>query len=177
MRLDFPPPTMKQHLILCALTSSAFATPTVLPRVTAEQLAVRQAATSMPKLEQPTTEVVAVKRPADQSIMKQSTILHDGKNWTLVPTGAVIFLPQAMTMRVDAKPVGRLLPFLEFLAQNRAWLTTNEVSFDQAAGTESLPEERVLYWSKQDKVVVAIHHNGPISVRVAPQKPTAITKK
>lgn len=131
----------------------------------------------MPKMEQPTAEVATVKRPADQSIVKQSTILHDGKNWTLVPTGAVIFLPQAMKSRVDAKPIGTLLPFPEFLAQNRAWLTTNEVSFDQASGSEGLPEERVLFWSKQDKVVIAIHHNGPISVRVAPQKPTALTKR
>jgi hypothetical protein len=168
---------MKHCLILCALTTSVFATPLIQPRVTAEQLAKRQLASPMPKMEQPTAEVVTVKRPSDQSIVKQSTILHDGKNWTLVPTGAVIFLPQAMQSRVNAKPVGTLLPFPEFLAQNRAWLTTNEVSFDQASGTEGLPEERVRFWSKQDKVVIAIHQSGPISVRVAPQKPTALTKR
>ena len=45
-----------------------------------------------------------------------------------------------------------------------------------AAGTEPLPAERAGFWAKQDKVVIAVHQNGPISVQVAPQTP-AITQR
>ena len=37
---------------------------------------------------------------------------------------------------------------------------------EQAAGIEPLPSERTTYWAKQDKVVIAVHQNGPISVRI-----------
>ena len=59
------------------------------------------------------------------------------------------------------------MAFNDFLAANCNWLTTHEVTFGQAAGDESLPAERVGYWSKQEKIVVAVHQDGPISVRVA----------
>lgn len=159
---------MKTALILCAaLASSAFAGSPVLVRITPEQLAKIQHSTPMTRLQKPAKGEVKVSRPTDQSIIKQSVILHDGNNWTLVPKGAVIFLPEAMKSRVDAKPVGTLLAWADFLTKNRAWITTNEVSFNQAAGTESLPVGRVAFWAKQDKAVIAVHQNGPISVRVS----------
>jgi hypothetical protein len=157
--------------LLAALATSALAGQPVLVRITPEALTKLQQGTPMTRLEKPaaTTQVA---RPTEQSIIKQSMILHDGKNWTLVPKGAVVFLPEAMKSRVDAKPVGRLLPFAEFLTNNRSWITTNEVSFDQAAGTEPLPAERAAFWSKQDKVVIAVHQSGPISVTVGKADPT-----
>ncbi len=168
---------MKTSLILIALAASAVASPTILPRTTQQTLATRQAASPMPTLEQPVAKEASAPRPEPQSIIKQSTILHDGKNWTLVPTGAVIFMPAVQRERVDSKPVGTLLAFTEFLAKNRSWITTSEVSFDQAAGTEPLSEERVAFWSKQDKIVIAIHQNGPISVRLEGAKPIASTHR
>lgn len=130
----------------------------------------------MARLERPAANAAPVARPDDQSIIKQSMILHDGTNWTLVPKGAVIFLPEALKNRVDVKPVGTLLPWMEFLTKNISWITTNEVSFDQAAGNVSLPAERVAFWAKQDKIVVAVHQSGPISVNIAKQ-PQTITQR
>jgi len=69
--------------------------------------------------------------------------------------------------KVDSKPVGNLLPFDEFLVLNRSWITTNEVTFDQAVGNEPLLTREVSFWSKQDKMVVAVHRLGPISVSFA----------
>ena len=166
---------MKASFLLIALVSGALAGPPVLTRITPQELSQLQQGSPMSQMEKP-AESVTVARPENQSIIKQSMILHDGKNWTLVPQGAVIFLPAALKDRVDAKPVGRLLAFNEFLSINRSWITTNEVSFDQAAGTEPLPAERAGFWAKQDKVVIAVHQNGPISVQVAPQTP-AITQR
>lgn len=90
----------------------------------------------------------------------------------MVPKGAVIFLPEAMKNRVNVKPVGTLLSWVDFLTKNRAWVTTNDVSFDQAAGSQPLPAERVAFWAKQDKVVVAVHQSGPISVRIVSENQT-----
>ncbi len=130
----------------------------------------------MARLQTASGSDATVSRPTDQSIVKQSMILHDGKNWTLVPKGAVIFVPTVLKDRVDVKPLGNLLAFNDFLTANRAWITTNEVSFNQAAGTEPLSAERTAFWAKQDKVVIAVHQSGPISVN--PSKATqAITQR
>lgn len=169
---------MKITLVLCAsLASGAFAAQPVLVSPTAEtitQLQQQQGNQPMNAIQlTPEGKPVVAQQKEEPSIIKQSVILHDGKNWTLVPKGAVVFLPAALKNRVDVKPVGRLLPFSEFLTQNRAWITTNEVSFDQAAGNEALPAERAAFWSKQDKVVIATHQSGPISIVVKTAPATA----
>lgn len=175
---------MKTTLLLCAaLATSASAADPVLPRPTAATLTQlqQQAASPMGTVLQSAEGKPVVAAPREeQSIIKQSMILHDGKNWTLVPKGAVVFLPTALKNRVDVKPVGILLPFTEFLTKNRSWITTNEVTFEQAAGNEALPAERAAFWSKQDKVVIATHQSGPISVNIkaAPATPsTNITQR
>ncbi|MES2661212.1 MAG: hypothetical protein V4689_21510 [Verrucomicrobiota bacterium] len=163
---------MKTSLLILALASGAFAGPPVLARITPAALAKIQQGNPITDLPQTPESAPQVARPAEQSIIKQSMILHDGKNWTLVPKGAVIFLPEAMKSRVDAKPVGTLLSWADFLTKNVSWITTNEVSFEQAAGNQALPADRVTFWAKQDKIVVAVHQNGPISVNIAKESLT-----
>ena len=168
---------MKSLLFLSlTLAAGALAQTPITARITPQALAKLQQHSPMERLMSAKEGEATVTRPDDQSIIKQSMILHDGKNWTLVPTGAVIFVPKPMSARVDAKPVGTLLPFTEFLTQNRAWITTNEVSFNQAAGEEPLPAERAAFWAKQDKIVIAVHQNGPISINVS-QSAQAITQR
>jgi hypothetical protein len=167
---------MKTVIFLYALASHGFANEPILIRVTAETLANLQKRDPMIRLEKPAENEVTTPRPQNQSIIKESTILHDGRNWTLVPTGAVVFLPESLKPRVNTRPVGTLLPWTAFLTINRAWITTTEVNFDQAAGNEALPEERAEFWAKQDKIVVAVHQAGPISVRVA-KAPDNLTKR
>lgn len=167
---------MKSFFLLVASASAALATPTILPRITPEALAKLQQTSPMAKLVQASaSESAQVARPEGESIIKQSVILHDGKNWTLVPQGAVVFIPEALKSRVDVKPIGNLLTFNAFLTANRGWVTTSDVSFNQAAGTEPVDPERAAHWAKQDKVVVAIHQGGPISIRLSPTP--ALTKK
>lgn len=155
---------MKYALILCVMANNAFSSPPIVARITPDALAKLQHDNPMALLKTPAKAETNVRRPNDQSIINESTILHDGKNWTLVPKGAVIHLPDAMKNRIVAKPTGTLLEWSEFLAINRAWITTNEISFDQAAGKKPLQPERVAFWAKQDKVVIAVHQSGPISV-------------
>jgi len=167
---------MKTALILCALATSAFAGPPVLVRITPEALAKLQQGNPMAQLQKPAPSEAKITTPENQSILKQSMILHDGKNWTIVPKGAVVYLPDALKSRVDVKPVGKLLTFTDFITLNRNWITTNDVSFDQAAGNVPLSAASVAFWSKQDKIVIAVHQSGPISVRIAAE-PQAITKR
>lgn len=165
---------MKPALLLCALAGSAFATVPVTPRITPGELAKLQQQSPMTRLQAPANGGTGVRRPEDQSIIKQSLILHDGTNWTLVPKGAVIFVPEAMQSRVDVAPAGILLAWPAFLAKNRGWITTHDVSFEQASGKKPLQPERVAFWSKHDKVVIATHQNGPISVRVDKDAPSPL---
>lgn len=158
---------MKYTLLLCAMALSAHAAQPVLVRVTAKTLADLQARDPMIRLVTPAEGEAKVVRPHNQSLIGQSTILHDGANWTLVPNGALVFLPEALKSKVNAKPVGTLLPWAEFLTKNSAWISTSEVSFDEAAGNKEIPSERSSQWAKQDKAVVAVHQAGPISVQVS----------
>lgn len=139
---------MKTPFLLLALVSSTFAGTTAPSKPTGLRVAKVQQA--------------PVTNPARKSI-----VLHDGTHWTIVPTAAVLFLPQSVQDKVDAKPVGKLLPWTEFLAKNASWIATNEVTFDQAAGTETLPSSKVAAWETQQKLVVAVHHNGPVPVTIA----------
>ncbi len=166
---------MKTTLILCLLANSTFATVPILPRITPAELAKLQQNNPRTLLQTPAKGETNVSRPEDQSIIKQSAILVDGSHWTLVPKGAVIFLPEAMKSRVDAKPAGTLLAWTAFLARNQAWITTTDVSFEQATGKKPLQPEHVAFWAKQDKVVIATHQSGPISVRVKKEAPSPPT--
>jgi hypothetical protein len=99
-------------------------------------------------------------------------VLHDGSRWTIVPVGSVVHIPERMKSRVGATPSGELLAWQDFLALNRAWISTCEVSFEQASGKDPLPAERTAFWAKQDKIIVAVHQSGPISFRGSTETPT-----
>lgn len=161
-------------LLLSSLAGAALAAPAMTDRITPEEIAARQkpaAAVTQP------AEVAEAKvaRPGEQSLIRQSDILSDGNNWTLVPKNAVLHIPAALNNRIGAKPLGTLLSWTDFLTINRGWLFTEEVTFDQAAGKTPIPPSRTEFWKKNGKVIVAVHLGGPISVRTEPVTPVAST--
>lgn len=157
---------MKATLILCALASHTLAATPITKRITPETLIKHQALDPMSRLVKPEQGKAKVFRPDNQSILKDSTILHDGRNWTLVPIGAVVFTPDGLKSRVNAQPTGGLLSWNDFLTANRSWISTCEVSFEQATGKDALPVDHTPFWSKQNKIVIAVHQRGPISARL-----------
>ena len=170
---------MKTTLILLALASTSFAGPAMTDRITPEEIAARQKAPSpLASIPQPAAvpAEAPVAHPGEQSLIKQSDILNDGMNWTIVPKGAVLHIPPAFATRVGAKPIGKLLPWVEFLTVNRNWLFTEEVTFDIAAGKKPILPSRLEAWQKVNKVIVAVHQGGPISVRPQPATPVASTR-
>lgn len=156
---------MKYALLWCALAANAYATQPILVRVTPDTIARLKERDPMIRMVKPAQGEAKVERPANLSIIGGSTVLNDGRNWTLVPKGAVIHLPESMKARVDQKPVGHMLPWRDFLTKNRNWIATTEVSFDQAAGHQPIPTDRTGLQARQDRIVVATHQAGPISVR------------
>lgn len=156
---------MKAILVVSLITGNALAGQPLVARITPEALARLQQSDPMIRLQKPVASEVKVARPADQSIIAQSTILSDGSNWTIVPNGAVLFIPEKLKSRISTKPSGNLLPWSQFLTASRGWVTTCEVSIDQATGKEEIPTERSAFWPKQDKIIVAVHQRGPISIR------------
>ncbi|BCX49725.1 hypothetical protein HAHE_36330 [Haloferula helveola] len=168
---------MKTLSLLALLPLCAAAAP-MSDRVSSAELNNRrQSPSPLSQLEQNTGEEIKVVRPAEQSLINQSIILSDGLNWTLVPKGAVLHLPADHSARVGTKPIGNLLPWKDFLTLNHAWITSEEVSIRQAEGVQALDEKRTAHWSKQDKVIVAVHLGGPISVAApTPSTATASTR-
>ncbi|WP_035602337.1 hypothetical protein [Haloferula sp. BvORR071] len=176
---------MKSTLsLLAVLTGAALAAPPMTDRISPEQMAQRQSSNNafaeLQKQAQAAEKEATVVRPGEQSIINQSEILHDGQHWTLVPRGAVLNVPAQMKPRVGTKPLGTLLSWTDFLTANRAWISTEEVSYDQACGKKPLPEARVEYWKNQTSVIVAVYQGGPISVKQvepAPATTPAVTAK
>lgn len=163
---------MKALLISGVLAGHALAGQPLVARITPDALAKLQQADPMVRLQKPAEGEAKVGRPADESIIAQSTILSDGSNWTIVPNGAVLFVPEKLKSRISTQPSGGLLAWSDFLIRSRGWITTCEVSIDQATGKQPLPAERTDFWAKQDKIVVAVHQRGPISFRSAPTSNT-----
>jgi hypothetical protein len=159
---------MKAILICGVLAGHALAAQPILDRITPDGLAKLQQADSTVRLQKPAEGETKVARPADQSIIAQSTILSDGTNWTLVPKGAVLFVPEKLKTRISDQPSGTLLSWSDFLVNNHNWITPCEISIEQATGKTPLSANRSAFWVKQEKIVVAVHQRGPISFRSAP---------
>lgn len=165
---------MKAALFWCVMAGSSLAALPLQKRISAEALAGIQANNPMSRLVKPEAGEVKVARPDTQSILRDSTILHDGANWTIVPVGAVVFIPDKLKNRVNAQPVGKMVSWMDFLTANHAWINACEVDFEQAAGDKEFPADRTASWPRQNKVVVTVHQRGPISARLKtpPTSPT-----
>ena len=146
------------------MAGSLCAEPVVSEPITAQALLVKQKATSLSTLPQPGVDAPEVPRAGNQSVIARSEILHDGQHWTLIPKGAVLFVPANRIQNVGARPAGNFLQWNDFLARNPAWISTHETTFGQASGDDPIPAEKTDFWKTQDRVIVAVHQGGPISV-------------
>ncbi len=128
----------------------------------ARDLRVAEQADPMKNLAATTGEDPAAQnRPAD--LLDRSDMLTFNGLSTLVPKRAILVIPEKMKDRVAAGAGTRLVSWSEFLVANRAWITTEEVTYQQAAGAEGLPEETTDRIGKSTNLVVATYLGGPIS--------------
>lgn len=115
-----------------------------------------------------------MKHPSQASLIERSVILSSGSHWTIVPKGAVLMVPERFGNRVGTERKGKLVRFPEFLRLNQSWLSSQEVTMEQAKGHEIFEEERMKAMQRQGRVVVAVRHGGPITV-LKPKKKDILT--
>ncbi len=112
-------------------------------------------------------------RPLD--LLSQSDIICYNGVATLVPKRAVLASPLNFKDRHAATAGARILSWSEFYAINRGWITTVEVTFDEASGKLPLPEATTKRIGKSTNLIVATYLGGPISV--LPVKEIAATTR
>lgn len=101
-------------------------------------------------------------QPTD--ILAESDIISFRGMATLVPKRAILQVPQTYAGYLKMEPGARFVSWLEFYATNRGWITTVEVSREQAEGNVPMAEETQKFLSKNRNLVVATFKSGPISV-------------
>lgn len=101
---------------------------------------------------------------APKDLLGQSDILCFGGMATLVPKRALLGVPGKFKSRTKIEEGARILTWVEFLAKNSAWITTVEVTPDEAAGRELLSQKTLQQVAECGTVVVATFLGGPVSV-------------
>ncbi len=99
-----------------------------------------------------------------EDFVKSSDILCFNGMATFVPKRAILASPGPLKGRLGLQPGARVVPWREFLENNRGWIGTIEVDRAQAEGNKAFPEEVAESISKSSRLLVATYQGGPISV-------------
>lgn len=110
----------------------------------------------------PAQDPTKVNQPED--IIKTSDFLSFGGKTTLVPKRSVIHVPKSMASRMQFEKGSQIVVWPTFFAANRGWITTLEVTREQAEGKVPFDEKVADNIRKSSNVVVATYKGGPISV-------------
>ncbi len=99
------------------------------------------------------------------SLLSRSDILSFNGMTTLIPKRAILHQPKPLAPRVNNFQQGsRVVGWLDFMQSNRGWITTVEVTRDQAEGRQPMDEKVVESYLKSTNLVVATFRGGPVSV-------------
>lgn len=112
--------------------------------------------------------------PSKSGILDRSTVIVSGGNWTIVPKGALLYVPQRYQNCFDVEGTGTFLDFKEFFLKNRSWLVTHSVTLEQARGKSALSEQTIKGFVTSGRAVVSVFRGGPISTR--PYKEETVAK-
>lgn len=99
-----------------------------------------------------------------QDLIESSEIICFGDAMTLIPKRAILLTPKNLALRLKASAAAQLVTWGAFLPANRSWITTVEVSMEQAAGKVPISEATNDSMTKTGKLVVATYNGNPISV-------------
>jgi hypothetical protein len=83
---------------------------------------------------------------------------------TLVPKGAILYVPDRFRQNIAPNLSGSFLIWNEFLAKYRGLVTSFEVTLDQATGEKPLDAARFEAAKKSGLIIVAVLNRSPISV-------------
>ncbi|GHC62494.1 hypothetical protein [Roseibacillus persicicus] len=114
----------------------------------------------------PKEEAEAAKHPSQSSILDSSVLLSDGRNWTFIPKGALLYIPDRLKDRVNlTESKGKYVPFDQFAQRNRGWLSTHSVTLEQARGNEPIKDSVRKVLVNSGRVIVTVCKGGPITTR------------
>jgi hypothetical protein len=99
-----------------------------------------------------------------KDLISQSDILCFDGTFTLVPKRAILAIPNNLANRMRLAGATKLVGWADFYANNRGWITTLEVTREQAEGNSPIDEDIVASFKDSTKIVVATYHGGPISI-------------
>lgn len=155
-------------VVLATMTAAAHAeAPAMRDATTEEQLVLnwRKAAQTDPmknmtlvKGEDPSVK----NRPQD--LLSQSDILCFEGIATLVPKHAIMQVPETCAQRLKIQPEAKIVGWADFYAANRGWITTIEISREQAEGKEPIAEDTRKMMTQCRNLIVATYMGGPISL-------------
>jgi len=110
-----------------------------------------------------------------KDLISQSDILSFDGTFTLVPKRAILAIPKDLEKRTQLADATKLVGWAEFHANNRGWITTVEVTREQAEGNSPIDEDILNGFKDSTTIVVATYHGGPISI-LPPKAPPAEEK-
>lgn len=116
-----------------------------------------------------------VNRPPD--IIATSDVICFNGNATLVPKNSIIWKPTGFESRFTYSPGAQVMTWGEFLAANRGWISTIEVTRAQAEGREPLSETVKASLAQNPNLVIATYMHGPISILPAKTPPATAPAK
>jgi hypothetical protein len=179
-------PTFHRLLALAGsvwISAHAFAAPGEMrDTLTDEQLAQKRGLSEqqdpMKKLPIATGEDPSKDLPKD--LISQSDLLCFGGIATLVPKHAILQIPKNYEDRVKYITGTQIKGWSDFYAINRGWITTVEVTLDQAGGKVPIPEATGKQLAKSGNLVVAVFNGGPVSMlpaKVPAEKTETVSAK
>jgi len=107
---------------------------------------------------------------APSDFIENSTVISYRGFLTFVPKQALLHVPEKHEPRLEIEKGAKVQTFQQFLARNRGWIRTIEVSREQALGHKPFPEATVEAIKNSSSIVVATYQKGPISV-LPPKEP------
>lgn len=111
-------------------------------------------------------EILALAASYSQpSLLERSDALAHGELATLLPKGALLFVPEALADRASLAEGAALVDWREFYRNNSHWILPWNMRLGQALGDEALDMGQFERLKRMGKIVVATCLDQPISVR------------
>lgn len=170
MKLKFLP-TVAAMLFMTASALQA-EQPVMRDAATHDQLAraMQQSQQADPMKSLPASNAPDASLNLPKDLVSQSDFISFSGAATLVPKHAILKVPAGHADRIRFQEGSRILSWPEFFAANRNWITTIEITPEQAGGKAHLSKESSDVIAKSSNLIVATYRGGPISL-LSPKAP------